>query len=421
MPLKVAGVLPRSLAARAGILPEDWILSINSMPVNDFFDLEYYAADYRLELVLRDANGQKREAIILRETAKPLGIEPEPYVHRHCANNCVFCFIDQLPPGLRPSLYRKDDDYLYSYAFGNYITLNNLSPKDLNRIATQHISPLYVSVHATDPLIRRDLMRYQGGFDLLAVLKRLSRRGISFHFQIVSVPGLNDGEILANSIRDLLDGSVATLSIGVVPVGLTGFRAKLSPLRPYTPLLAGEAIRIVDEARRGKPIVYAADEFYVLAGLPVPETEYYADFPQLENGIGMLRLLRFNFARRARTFLKDLHKHGGDYLFLTSAAAAETVADLAGQLNPRLESGRIRVQTVRNRFFGGQISVSGLLTASDLISQHTALANECIVLPSNIFNHDNLTLDDYSQLDLKTALGRELLVVDQLFEDWDWL
>lgn len=420
MPLKIASVTPRSLAAKFGIGEGDTILSINAMPVNDFFDLEYYASDYKLEIKLTDTGGKTKQVTILRETAKPLGIEPVPYKNRRCRNHCVFCFIDQLPPGLRPSLYEKDDDYLYSYVFGNYITLNNLSQKELNRIVDQHLSPLYVSVHSTDPTLRKGMMRHRGDFDLLGVLKRLSAQGIAFHLQLVIVPDYNDGAELEKSVNDLLDDSVNALSIGIVPVGLTRYREKLTPLKPFDVFLASRTLDLIDGIRHHSDIVYAADELYVLAGRPLPELDYYGEFPQLENGIGMLRLLRTNFARKKRSFVKDLQAMGHDYLFLCSRAAESTIRPLTEEINAALKKERIRVQSVKSDFFGEQISVSGLLTASDILDQHTATRGECVVLPSNIFNHEGQTLDGYSQVELKAALKRELLIVDQLFESWDW-
>lgn len=421
MPLKVLEVQPRSPAAKAGIGGGDSIISINSMPIHDFFDLEYYANDYQLDIELLSPDGEPKMVTVLRQTNKALGIEPEPHRVACCANNCVFCFIDQLPPGLRPTLYKKDDDYLFSYVFGNYITLNNLGPSQLKRIVDQHISPLYVSVHSTDPLLRSKMMRYARNFDILKILRSLSDKGIGFHLQIVCVPEFNCGEKLRETLSDLLDGSVNTLSIGVVPVGLSGYRNGLAPLQPFTPWLAAETIAIIDEFRQKDPVVQASDELYVQAGLSIPETDYYGEFPQLENGIGMLRLSRMNFRRRRRALCKELDKAGIPFVMLTSHLAAPTLEEFAGELNPRLEKSSVRVQAIDNRFLGGHVSVSGLLAASDILGQHSASKGEGLIVPSNIFNHDGLTLDDLSQIELRDRAGRPLLVVDQYFEDWEWI
>ena len=421
MPLKVLKVQPRSPAAKAGISGGDTILSINAMPIHDFFDLEYYGNDYQLEVELRGPEGASRTLTVLRQPNKALGIEPEPHEVATCDNSCVFCFIDQLPSGLRPTLYQKDDDYLFSYVFGNYITLNNLRSPQLKRIVDQHISPLYVSVHSTDPALRKQLMRYRADFDVLQTLRHLSDQGISFHLQIVCVPRYNCGDQLRATLSDLLDGSVNALSIGVVPVGLTGFRARLAAMEPFTQALAAETIAIIDSFRQQDAVVQAADEIYVQAGLPVPGEDYYGEFPQLENGIGMLRLSRMNFRRRRRAFGKELDKAGIPFLMITSRSAESTLKDLACDLGPRLDKASVRVQAISNRWLGGQVSVSGLLAAQDILNQQAAKPNEGLIVPSSIFNHDGITLDDLSQIELRDRLGRPLLVVDQYFEDWEWI
>lgn len=421
MPLKVMKVQPRSPAAKAGIRDGDTILSINGMPINDFFDLEYYGNDYQLEFELKGSDSNCRILTLLRQPNKPLGIEPEPHEVASCANSCVFCFIDQLPSGLRPTLYQKDDDYLFSYVFGNYITLNNLSPTQLKRIVNQHISPLYVSVHSTDPMLRKKLMRYRTDFDLLQTLRFLSSQGIDFHLQIVCVPQYNCGDRLRATLSDLLAGSVNVLSIGVVPVGLTGFRENLTELKPFTAELAAETITIIDSFRQQGQPVQAADELYVMAGLSVPDESYYGDFPQLENGIGMLRLSRMNFRRRRSALIKELEKAGMPFVMLTSRSAESTIKELAGRLEPKLEKASVRVKAIANNWLGGQVSVSGLLAAKDILEQHNATGNEGLIVPSNIFNHDGITLDDVSQIEFRDLLGRPLLVVDQYFEDWEWI
>ena len=397
------------------------MLAINGMPLRDFFDLEFYASEYRLEIDYLSSSGDRKHTTILRETAKTLGIEPEPYQCRNCTNHCLFCFIDQMPPGLRPSLYHKDDDYLYSYAFGNYITLNNLTPNDRKRIIEQHISPLYVSVHTTSNNLRAKLMGYQKDFDILRLLRYFSKHGIEFHFQIVCVPRYNCGEELLSSLTDLTSGDINTLSIGVVPVGLTRFRQQLTLLKPCDRQQAKDILRITEQFKHSDAIVQAADELFIKAGEPIPELAYYGSFPQLENGIGMLRLVLANFKRKKRSFAKELQKYRQRYLMLTSTAAFPTVSEIAATLNQSCGEALLRVQMLSNRFFGEQITVSGLLTAGDVISQCQADVDECIILPSNIFNHDGFTLDDYSQTELKTALQRELLIVEQTFEDWEWV
>ncbi len=421
MPLKVFKVQARGLAAKAGIKNGDCILSINGMEINDFFDLEYYSNDYQLDFELTDTEGKTKELSIFRQPNKALGIEPEPHQVTPCANRCVFCFIDQLPPGLRPSLYEKDDDYLFSYVFGNYITLNNLGKRELERIADQRISPLYVSVHCSNSKLRQKLMGSPRDFDVLKTLRALSREGISFHLQIVCVPGYNCGDELRQSLGELLDGEINTLSVGVVPVGLTAWREKLTLLEPFDAKLAAQTIEIIDEFREKHPIVQAADELFIMAELDIPDTSYYGNFPQLENGIGMTRLSWMNFGRRRRALTKELDKSGASFVLITSRLAASNLEAIAGKLNKSLGKSSVRVKPVENRFLGGQVNVSGLLSASDILAQHGAKRDETVIVPSNIFNHDGLSLDDVSQIELRDQLGRNLLVIDQYFEDWDWI
>ncbi|HOH82556.1 MAG TPA: DUF512 domain-containing protein [Candidatus Syntrophosphaera thermopropionivorans] len=421
MSLKISAVQPRSLAHKVGIRKGDTIISINSMPINDFFDLEYYSNDYQLDFELLDTEGEPKFITIERVNGKTLGIEPEPHNVRICRNHCIFCFVDQMPPKMRHSLYVKDDDYLFSYVFGNYITLNNLESIDINRIVNQHISPLYVSVHTTNPELRQKMMRYKENYDIVKTLIELSQKGIEFHLQIVAVPGYNCGEELEKTLETLLNESIAALSIGIVPVGLTGFREHLTPLSPFNSDLALETLKIIDRYREKSPIIYGADELFLLTETPIPEADYYGDFPQLENGIGMLRLTLMNYEKKRKSFIKELDKAGGNFLLLTSTLANTVLQEIADDLNNHLKQAKVKVQPIRNNFFGGYVGVSGLLTASDILSQVQPLPQENIIIPENLFNTDGLTLDDVSQLELHDKLQVPILIVDPYFEDWEWI
>ena len=421
MSLKISAVQPRSLAHKVGIRKGDTIISINSMPINDFFDLEYYSNDYQLDFELLDTEGEPKFITIERVNGKTLGIEPEPHNVRICRNHCIFCFVDQMPPKMRHSLYVKDDDYLFSYVFGNYITLNNLESIDINRIVNQHISPLYVSVHTTNPELRQKMMRYKENYDIVKTLIELSQKGIEFHLQIVAVPGYNCGEELEKTLETLLNESIAALSIGIVPVGLTGFREHLTPLSPFNSDLALETLKIIDRYREKSPIIYGADELFLLTETPIPEADYYGDFPQLENGIGMLRLTLMNYEKKRKSFIKELDKAGGNFLLLTSTLANTILQEIADDLNNHLKQARVKVQPIKNNFFGGYVGVSGLLTASDILSQVQPLPQENIIIPENLFNTDGLTLDDVSQLELHDKLQVPILIVDPYFEDWEWI
>jgi len=421
LPLKILEVQAKSLAAKAGIKARDEILSINGMPVADFFDLQYYANDFLLDIELRSPSGEVRQTSIERLPGKALGLEPVEYKHKLCKNHCVFCFVDQMPPGMRPSLYRKDDDYLYSHTFGNYITLSNLTPRELKRITDQHISPLYVSLHTTNPALRKQMMGYDRDFDIMKLMAKLSRKGISFHVQFVCVPEYNTGEELRKSLADLARSRINLLSIGVVPVGLTKFRGRLTRLEAIDPDMARDILSICAAARQEHDIVQAADELFLLAGEPIPGLDYYGDFPQLENGIGMLRLTRENFKKKRKALLRELDKAALPFHLLTARSARETIDSLAESMNKGLERSSVQVQSITNKFFGEQVSVSGLLTAKDILEQHKAGQSGAVMLPNNLFNSDCLTLDGISQLGLKERLNRPLLVVDQYFEDWKWI
>jgi putative radical SAM enzyme (TIGR03279 family) len=322
---------------------------------------------------------------------------------------------------MRPSLYRKDDDYLYSHTFGNYITLSNLTPRELKRITDQHISPLYVSLHTTNPALRKQMMGYDRDFDIMKLMAKLSRKGISFHVQFVCVPEYNTGEELRKSLADLARSRINLLSIGVVPVGLTKFRGRLTRLEAIDPDMARDILSICAAARQEHDIVQAADELFLLAGEPIPGLDYYGDFPQLENGIGMLRLTRENFKKKRKALLRELDKAALPFHLLTARSARETIDSLAESMNKGLERSSVQVQSITNKFFGEQVSVSGLLTAKDILEQHKAGQSGAVMLPNNLFNSDCLTLDGISQLGLKERLNRPLLVVDQYFEDWKWI
>nr|MDK2851355.1 hypothetical protein [Candidatus Cloacimonadota bacterium] len=420
MSLKVKSINQGSLAEEYGIEVNDTIVSINGIEIRDFLDLELYASDYRLKFVLEDEALNRRELTIYRESAKSLGIIPEEYKHKHCQNNCIFCFIDQMPPQMRQTLYVKDDDYLFSYVFGNYITLTNLSQDEIERIVDQRISPLYISLHSSNPELRQKMMRSRHAVDAMAIIRYLADREINFHIQIVLVPGYNDRGELDRTITDLMDQSLNILSIGIVPVGLTANRNGLSPLQPFDKAMASKVLDQIMELRErfDSDIIYPADEFFVLAEREIPKDEFYQDYPQLENGIGMLSLSSKNFKTHKRALLKELRGIGGDFLILGSKSAFGQLDGFARDLNRRLKEQKISVQTVYNRFFGEHINVAGLITFSDITSQVKYPVQETLIIPDVIFNNDGLTLDGHDLDELRQCFNRQILLVDQFWEDW---
>ena len=419
MALKVRSVDPEGLAARYGIAGGDVILRINGYPIRDSFDLAYYSSEYQLNMLIQRQDDAQRRIKIIRDSMLFLGIEPEPEPIRRCRNKCVFCFVDQMPKGLRQSLYIKDDDYLMSWEHGNYISLTNLSDADFKRIMDQYISPLYISVHTTDKALRQKMMGYKKDFDILKTLKRLSRAGISFHTQIVCVPEMNDKLELERAILDLTNPELNTLSIGVVPVGLTRFRTGLPELKPFDAHSATLLLSLVDDLRQQtqSDIIYAADEFFVLADKAIPGRAYYQDYPQAENGIGLLSLLRAGFSRCKKEVIRALDKQGADYLLLHSQAATKEMGKIATQISSRLTKATLSAKAVRNDFFGPYVTVSGLLTASDIIGQHDSKPNQTLILPDNMFNVDGYTLDGLDRAALSQKLGRKLLLTHPFFEE----
>ena len=423
MSVVIQNILPKSLAAKNGIKSGEILLAVNGQEVRDFLDLELYTSDYEFELEIMANTGEKRNVKIQREEKSFLGIEPEPYNVRSCENSCIFCFIDQMPPHLRNTLYLKDDDYLYSYVFGNYITLTNLNKADYERIITQRITPLYVSLHTTDNTLRQKMMRSVRQVDALSILKSLSQFGISFHIQIVCVPAYNDGEVLKQTLKDLHQTKLNCLSIGIVPVGLTKYRQNLCDLKTFNQQKAIEILDLIEEARNEycSDVIYPADEFYVLAGRNLPEEDFYADYPQLENGIGMLRLTIQNYKLKKRALLKELRKKPVNYLMISSVCAKEVITKIAEDLNKRLENQHIRIQVIKNDFFGPDINVCGLITYSDLLSQLAPEKNETLILPSCIFNTEGETLDGKDRLTFQETWKNPILLIDQFFEEWDYL
>jgi putative radical SAM enzyme (TIGR03279 family) len=423
MPLKIQNVLPRSLASKKGIKSGEILLSVNGNPLRDFIDLQYYSGESYLACEVQNPEGKLRIVEIIRQDNTALGIEPEPYQHACCHNKCVFCFIDQMPPNLRSTLYVKDDDYLFSFVFGNYITLTNLSEQQFQRIIRQKLSPMYISVHTTNAELRKSIMGYRKEFDLLSRLRLLSTNGISIHAQIVLVPDWNDKAELIRTLDDLLDPSLQIMSVGIVPVGLTKHRDHLSRLRTLTDAEAVEVIRTIDDYRCNHHLdwLYASDEIYIQAKLPIPEDDYYGDYPQIENGIGLISLMLQHWKLKKRKFINEVKKKGKPLIFVTGFSAAEYIRAIAEDITKKAECCPVTVVPIINNFMGESVTVSGLLTWFDIKQQVVQTGNEIIVLPGNIFNHDGITLDGFTQLQIKEHWCADILIIDPLFEDWEWL
>ena len=398
------------------VLPGDELRYINRHEIHDVLDYKYWAYDRSLTLEFRDAGTIR----LRKKEGEDLGLNFETYLMDKptgCSNRCIFCFIDQLPRGLRKTLYFKDDDARLSFLTGNYITCTNLSERELQRICDLKVSPLNISVHATDPELRAKLIGNPRGREIMDILRRFAAAGIFMECQIVAVPGWNDGAALQRSLEDLAGLYPHVSSVSIVPVGLTCHREKLTPLSPYTPEQARATIAQVESfaaecfEKYGSHIFYCSDEMYLRAGLPLPEDEYYEDYAQLENGVGMLRSLEQDFLSAMR--LEEPDAAPSPFTIATGTAAAPFLRGLLEQAKayfPELEG---QVIAVENDFFGHTIDVAGLLTGQDLSAQLQRVPSlGRVLLPLHMLRHgETVFLDDYTVARLADELGCPVQIV----------
>ena len=416
--VRITEVEAHSRAARAGILPNDVLVAINGNEIFDVLDYRFYLAEQQLSLsLLRD--GALYEVTVRKALYDDIGLlfeTPLMDKKRTCANRCIFCFIDQLPKGLRAPLYFKDDDARLSFLHGNYVTLTNLHDRDIARIIKMHISPINVSVHTTNPQLRCDMMKNRRAGEVLGYLKQLADAGIRLCGQIVLCRGVNDGEELSRTMRDLAALSPMMSSVSVVPAGLTRYREGLYPLSPFTADECAAVIAQVNafgdecERKHGSRIFCVADEFYLKAGLPLPDEAYYGDYEQIENGVGLLRSLMTEFADEL-AYLADYtggatnsHRHVS---LATGKAAAPTMRLLADLLQKRLDGIQISVYEIQNDFFGPEITVAGLLTGTDMKAQLMGkpLGEELLIPAATLRAEGDLFLDGMTPAELSCALG----------------
>jgi putative radical SAM enzyme (TIGR03279 family) len=411
--IRIRALPKTSVFFRAGMRPGDIIVSVNGQQVTDELDFRFLAATSPLQIDLF-RNNQKRSVTVERKHGTFLDLEFHQKPVRRCANRCVFCFIDQMPPGLRRSLYIKDEDLSHSFLNGNYVTLTNATRAALERIVSIGLSPLFVSVHATHPAIRNRLLGIRRAGAILDQLRFLSRHGIMFHTQIVVCPGYNDGAILSRTIKDLLKLGPSLLTVAVVPVGLTRFRpVPLVPVNKESArsiCAAVSAISDRDRARSGKRRVFCADEFFLRAGLPIPPASWYEEYPQIENGVGLLRQLQeaWRLAKKRVRAAPRRSLPERRYLLLTSHSAYPTLASIAAQAC-RLRPIDMRVEPVINHFFGSTVTVAGLLTAQDVVRTVRSIDDRPrfagVLVPAVMFNYAGFTLDGYSLQRLSKAAG----------------
>lgn len=404
--VRVARVVPDSIAQELEIVRGTEILSVNGRAIDDFLDWEFLTADDELEITVRLPGGEEIVFEIERPEGEPIGVELEPPTIRRCANRCEFCFIEGLPKGLRKSLYVRDDDYRLSFAYGNFATLSNLKERDFQRIIEYRLSPLYVSVHATPWEARKKLLNNPRVPDILEQLNRLVDGGIQFHGQMVVVPGLNDGEVLEASLTDLWNFGDACLSVALVPVGLTQFshlytgesmsRARARGLLEITETWGARGAR-----ERGHAWVYGSDELYLLAGRELPGAEHYGDFPQIENGVGSITALR----ARVREGAASLPRLDGKRIgIVTGSAMGEIMPDLLRQLQESTGAHFEMIPSV-NSLFGSTTTTAGLLVGADI---SRALADrhdlDLALIPAESINEDGIFLDDTSFIEVRESL-----------------
>jgi len=403
-----------SFAEKIGIAKGDTLLAINGKEVKDVIEYQLLTSQKELKLEIKKKDGTFFSKKIKKEEAETLGIkfyEPVFDGVRKCRNRCLFCFVDQLPQGLRPSLYLKDDDYRYSFLYGNFITLTNLKREDVIRIKEEHLSPLYVSVHTTDPTLREKMMGNKKAGSSLALLAELTRARIELNTQIVLCPGLNDGKKLEETVNDLAGLGLKIKSIAVVPVGLTKYNR--NNILPFT---GKEAIRVLRQVeklqkrfwrQRGSHLVYAADEFYLLAGKRTPPARFYEGFEQLENGVGMVSKFRFEFYQALRKKREGLVKPA---TIVTGKAAFNLIKELLFLL-PYKERRKIKLVALPNYLFGSKVNVSGLLSGQDLL-RLKGKVNKRLLIPENMLRQEkDLFLDDLTPIDIERELGEKVEIV----------
>ena len=420
MAVTITGVVPGSPAAKKRIHSGDCLVSVNGQPIVDVLDYRFYEVESRLTLELETAKG-RRIVRLKKPEYEDIGLEFETYLmdkQHTCRNKCVFCFIDQMPPGMRESLYFKDDDSRLSFLFGNYITLTNLSEHEIERIIDLHITPINISVHTTNPDLRCRMMNNRFAGETLTLLKRFAEAGIHMCCQLVLCPEWNDGEELLRSMRDLAALSPCVESVAVVPVGLTKYREGLTPLRPFT---AEEAAAVLDAVEAfgdeqyqtaGSRLVYPADEWYIKAGRPIPDASFYEEMSQLENGVGMTALLRAQFTE-ALAQCEGETATASDTVLVTGVAAAPILEELVQRAREQFPALRVRVQAITNRFFGESITVAGLVTGEDLKEQLAGVRCDRVLIPDVMLRHErDRFLDDVTPEELEHAIGVTVQVID---------
>lgn len=426
MPVTIKNVKKLSKCGLLGIKAGDLLLSVDGNEIEDVLDYDFYMTDGKVTLDFL-CGGKKKT---VRTTKEKCGLEFETYLmdkQQGCKNKCIFCFIDQLPKGMRKTLYFKDDDSRLSFLFGNYITLTNLSEHEIERIIKMHISPVNISVHTMNPELRVRMMKNPKAGECLKIIRRFADAGIQMNTQLVLCPGFNDGEELLYSLSELSKLYPAVSSIAAVPVGLTKYREGLEELTPFTEKSAGDVIDIMEKfgeefkAKNGTRLCFPADEFYLKAKRPLPDEDFYEDYPQIENGVGMWTSFKTDYLNYFENIGKDFM--GGKaktVSFATGAAAYPLMCDFAKKIEENLPQIKVNVYAVKNEFFGESITVAGLITGQDLIKQlKEKELGQALFISSNMIigsyqeENENIFLDDVTLTKAGSELGVNIIPVSE--------
>ena len=425
MAVRITSVEPGSPARRARIHKGDTLISINGNAITDVLDYRFYMTDEHLEILLCDQEKKLRTVVVEKDEYDDLGLEFETYLmdrQMGCKNACIFCFVDQTPPGMRKSLYFKDDDTRMSFLFGNYTTLTNLKEGDIQRIIKMHISPINISIQTMNPALRVQMMKNPFAGESLKFVRMLTEGGIKINTQIVLCPGYNDGEQLEYSLSELAKLGPNVQSIAVVPVGLTRYREKLTPLRGFFPQEAVEVVKTMERwgeyfcKEYGTRTAYASDEFYILAGKDFPPYEFYEDFAQLENGVGMMTLMQHDFTQALKEAQLEQSPAAHRCTIATGQLAYPMMQDFAERVQQAFPQVQVQVKKIRNDFWGPTITVAGLITGQDLLAQLEGLdLGSELLIPANMLRHEqDRFLDDLTLEQVQETLGVPVLPVENV-------
>lgn len=423
MAVRITSVEPGSPARRARIHKGDTLISINGNAITDVLDYRFYMTDEHLEILLCDQEKKLRTVVVEKDEYDDLGLEFETYLmdrQMGCKNACIFCFVDQTPPGMRKSLYFKDDDTRMSFLFGNYTTLTNLKEGDIQRIIKMHISPINISIQTMNPALRVQMMKNPFAGESLKFVRMLTEGGIKINTQIVLCPGYNDGEQLEYSLSELAKLGPNVQSIAVVPVGLTRYREKLTPLRGFFPQEAVEVVKTMERwgeyfcKEYGTRTAYASDEFYILAGKDFPPYEFYEDFAQLENGVGMMTLMQHDFTQALKEAQLEQSPAAHRCTIATGQLAYPMMQNFAERVQQAFPQVQVQVKKIRNDFWGPTITVAGLITGQDLLVQLEGLdLGSELLIPANMLRHEqDRFLDDLTLEQVQETLGVPVLPLE---------